>query len=470
MAEQRYRETVTAYKEEFYRHTRAGDVQPMVDNALGWTILLSDFSRGSEVANDQSDALLAKSGFPRTVHAGEDSTYVDVQNVFPRLDYSRRSALDEDVGRFHWGQYKLLLSELEFLSWARRVFDFDSATATTWSTIQHVVYAGSASGLHIVLLSKLFPKLQFHCWDPAKFSDELKGYAKAHPARVQLFNALFTEDEALKYADKVTLFISDVRRFAGKTHGLPTATADNDAMATIKDEDHQLQMMWVRAMKPLATMLKFAPPYVDPQITDLRDGDPRVQYEYFNGLVCTQAYAPAKSTESRLIFAGVTPMVTYDRKRYESQYVYLNAIWRRRDFGNHDADSVASRHDIRLADGRVEHIKIRPADMLTSTALDSYDQWRSTQILLEWILTEVSARNWQALDTTARLKFVSTRLPSPFAPTESDFAIFHQELIAPESQKALLAAMNKVVAAFIKLTGKSFAVQMLTSLMRHDAA
>jgi hypothetical protein len=58
----------------------------------------------------------------------------------------------------HWGQRKLLLSEIEFLTdWAP--LDRDSI----------VVYAGAAPGTHIAFLAEMFPRLSFVLVDPSEF-------------------------------------------------------------------------------------------------------------------------------------------------------------------------------------------------------------------------------------------------------------------------------------------------------------
>src|SRR5437868_821867 len=62
-----------------------------------------------------------------------------------------------------WGQRKLLLSEIEFLTiyWnAQEIPD------------PIVVYVGAAHGNHIPLLSEMFPSFEFHLYDPAKFNIE----------------------------------------------------------------------------------------------------------------------------------------------------------------------------------------------------------------------------------------------------------------------------------------------------------
>jgi hypothetical protein len=58
----------------------------------------------------------------------------------------------------HWGQRKLMLSEVEFLT---RFYDHD--------TTHLVVYAGAAPGCHTTHLAQMFPKCNFILVDPADF-------------------------------------------------------------------------------------------------------------------------------------------------------------------------------------------------------------------------------------------------------------------------------------------------------------
>ena len=72
----------------------------------------------------------------------------------PRLRYQQIPHSHRSVN--HWGQRKLLLSEIEFLTQYSEAGDF-------------VVYAGAAPGTHITYLTALFPQLDFLCVDPADF-------------------------------------------------------------------------------------------------------------------------------------------------------------------------------------------------------------------------------------------------------------------------------------------------------------
>jgi hypothetical protein len=60
----------------------------------------------------------------------------------------------------HWGQRKLLISKIKFLTIIGSAALIDST----------VVYAGAAPGTHIQLLSVLFPPVKFILVDPAPFT------------------------------------------------------------------------------------------------------------------------------------------------------------------------------------------------------------------------------------------------------------------------------------------------------------
>src|SRR5688572_5255739 len=77
----------------------------------------------------------------------------------------------------HWGQRKLLLSEIEFLTWHA----FHGCA---------VVYAGAAPGTHIPYLCKLFPWVQkWILYDPTPFHPA----TKRHP-KVECVEDIFTDD------------------------------------------------------------------------------------------------------------------------------------------------------------------------------------------------------------------------------------------------------------------------------------
>jgi hypothetical protein len=92
----------------------------------------------------------------------------------------------------HWGQRKLLLSEVEFLT----LYGHLSSV---------VVYAGAAPGTHTGYLARLFPQHRFVLLDPAPFTVR-------ETDRILCRNELFTDDVAREFAGKGVLFI----RYGGR--------------------------------------------------------------------------------------------------------------------------------------------------------------------------------------------------------------------------------------------------------------
>ena len=211
----------------------------------------------------------------------------------PQLKYKRT----EKTVKYstHWGQRKLLLTEIEFLT---KYFNMiDNIIDVT------VVYAGSAPGTHILYLSKLFPSVQFELYDQREFSNALDGCDKIN-THVQYF----TDDTAKLWSskDKPILFISDIR------------TGDHLTMSSNEVEhrvssDHKWQMNWYNIIKPDYTMFKFRLPWACGK-TNYLDGD-----------IYIQPYPPATSTETRLIIGPNAHMKEYDNILYENQLFYHNS-------------------------------------------------------------------------------------------------------------------------------------------------
>lgn len=206
-----------------------------------------------------------------------------LDETMPRLPYEKGRAekLSETV--MAWGQKKLLLSEIEFLTLFGNLSDT-------------VVYAGSAPGTHISIISELFPKHKLILYDPRDFAKSLK----LHP-QIKTHKEYFTDKTAKMFENQNILFISDIRRGSSN---------DDDFEKTVA-EDMEMQRNWVKIIKPELSMLKFRLPY--------KDGNT----EYFDGDIYLQAYAPLTSTETRLITNG-SAVVKYDNKKYEEQLSYFN--------------------------------------------------------------------------------------------------------------------------------------------------
>lgn len=212
------------------------------------------------------------------------------------MPYQRRQGEVKSV--IHWGQRKLLLSEIEFLTICARDHGTDVHRCT-------VVYAGAAPGTHIDALSKMFPEAHFVLVDPAPFT--------VRPSRrIEIIQDMFTDDLARQLSRRPNvLFISDIR----------TADPNRDSLeeseARIKN-DMSAQWQWHLLLGSLRSMLKFRLPW---------DKD---QSRYLDGDVYLPVWGPTSTTEARLITSRDDPSATrvYDHELYEGQMYYHNTVMR----------------------------------------------------------------------------------------------------------------------------------------------
>ena len=270
---------------------------------VGWTVAL-DFGRSQyyylhtstgarsweRPVDDESSAIPrvpdAATAYPHcsSCDAADAGVIRKLTPDSPAKQYcSRKLQGEEKVQGVHWGQRKLLMNEIEFLT----LHGFDGAT---------VVYAGAAPAIHTAFMAEvLFPSMKFVLVDPRSF-------AIPATAQIQLRNEFFTDAMAAEYAapscaESTVLFISDIR------------TEPNDDKHVARDMANQ--MNWHLLMKPRASMLKFRLPW-KAGITP-----------YLAGEVYLQPYAATRSTETRLIVTSCD-MREWDNKTYERQCFHFN--------------------------------------------------------------------------------------------------------------------------------------------------
>ena len=211
--------------------------------------------------------------------------------TYPRMQYRRRKGALKTV--VHWGQRKLLMSEIEFLLLA------DEPNAV-------VVYAGAAPGIHVKVLLQMFSGMHFVLVDPGTFR-------VAPSDRVTLVRGVFSDDLAAKmrqtYAHAPLLFISDVRKC---DWGF-----DNDsAMQRYIEADMVAQEKWHAIMRPKMSLLKFRLPYT-PGATAYLEGDLRLP-----------VWGPVTTTECRLIVERDAGRRIYDHTEHEQQMFFFNTMAR----------------------------------------------------------------------------------------------------------------------------------------------
>lgn len=193
-----------------------------------------------------------------------------VANSSPREKYYSRPAAEKTS--VHWGQRKLFLTELQFLT----MFD-DSLVENPI-----IVYAGAAPGIHIQYLSELFPRYIFHLYDPRQFADNLRNVDN-----IFTYQRPFTDEDAVYWSTQTNVyFISDIRTAEWKRMTREQTEAS-------VSEDMQMQMHWYETINPIQAHLKFRLPWPDRW--------PSITYRYLFGYLFKQPWAPQSSTEGRLV-------------------------------------------------------------------------------------------------------------------------------------------------------------------------
>ena len=228
---------------------------------------------------------------------------IKLTDDMPREEYHSRRKFYKSV--LHWGQRKLLINELLFLTRYSKPGMF-------------VLYVGSAPGTHLKILFELFPRLKWILVDPRKFEVKVS-------SKIRLINDFFDDGMAEKYASKgdKMLFISDIRTGDIQDVMRDAERESEQARANLKldelvDKDMILQMGWYKIMKPAAAMLKFRLPYMSKEEDEIT---------YLDGEVWIQPWVGPSSTETRLV-------VTEDKVRkwkpnlYEDQMFYHNTVTR----------------------------------------------------------------------------------------------------------------------------------------------
>ena len=210
------------------------------------------------------------------------------------INYERTLPKPKSV--IHWGQLKMFLVTLLFL--VLKINEEDE--------IVHIIYAGSARGDNILILADMFPNTRWYLVDPNRFAEKLYN----HKQIIEIKNEFFTDDSAHYYYEmfknrdnkEKLLFISDIR----------LDPSDITVM-----EDNASDAKWHEIIKPNYSYLKFRCPY---------EGERK--YDFYDGEIYIQPYAPVGSTEARLLLkTGLIPK-TYDIDEYQGKFYYFNRIMR----------------------------------------------------------------------------------------------------------------------------------------------
>ena len=232
----------------------------------------------------------------------------------PRAEYRPSSDAPVEKG-LHFGQRKLLFSEIEFLT----------AICSAKVDDAIVVYAGAANGSHLPFLFGMFPSIKFVLIDPAPFCSALieMDRRKSSSQLLELINECCSDELCARirktYPVQSLYLISDIR-----SGNPPDLT--NWENTQLMERDNAMQASWCYSLGAKAAMLKFHPPYPP---TTLDDKTPD-SIQYFKGEALWGVWAPKSSTEVRLVVTG--PFVdrskltaaTYNCKAFEEQCYYYN--------------------------------------------------------------------------------------------------------------------------------------------------
>jgi hypothetical protein len=195
----------------------------------------------------------------------------------------------------HLGQMKLLLSEIDFLT-------------PFFGRSLRVIYAGAAPGVHIPILVKMFPTMQFVLVDPQAIME--MGEPNVSVRQEYMTDDLAREFAANGHGVEGLLFISDVRV------GPPIDGESADGHQDRIQRDMDAQRRWLELMCPLASILKFRLPW--------REG----VTNYPSGRIYFPVYGKRLTHEARLVVPKDAPPVDYENRVYEGQMAYFNQVLR----------------------------------------------------------------------------------------------------------------------------------------------
>jgi hypothetical protein len=286
------------------------------------------------------------------------------QKVYNCSIYQIKHPYSPVYKKLHWGQRKLLLSEIDFFNRTAKDMGYENFKSQKIS----VVYPGAAHGHKLMIQMEMFPNVIYYLWDPARYNTVLyiadfirrkipitfkhtpqemeiaKKYVDRVFINMELPNDIYLKyhynategtisdnyepeygffvqksaDYYLKYKkdtndESPTLFVSDIRLFtnadAGNAisynfiKGYAELFALHIANELIRDNDYdrdmQLQRDWFAMTNASYGLFKF-------KMKSKRFLEYDAQYEYLNGDIVLQAWAPIASTETRLFVSPRT--------------------------------------------------------------------------------------------------------------------------------------------------------------------
>lgn len=354
--------------------------------------IIKDFADGK--LTESEFTLNMKDGTKKKTKTCEDKSLKDTRHFKP----------------FHWGQRKLLLSEIDMFN---RIANDISHKKFKNEKIS-VVYPGSAVGNHLIILMEMYPNLVFYLWDPAKYNTILylvefmrrnlkipnkfrykksdMDMAKKYKGRV-FINMDLSDEEFLTYHKNATT--KNIVKNYDTQHGFfleKSAQAFSDYRESANDKSIIAFVSDIRLYKNHE--IKYFIPFnrlkekTDPVLTAIieklnkkdYDNDMEIQRdwfswinadyglfkfkikttkyvekdiqeEYLDGDIILQAWAPMKSIETRLFVKPKRKSTAYyNIVNYGNSLTYFNGILRLHNFKNTKLKELGINIDATMAD------------------------------------------------------------------------------------------------------------------------
>lgn len=245
-----------------------------------------------------------------------ENMLVDLVSPEKRRPYGYDDATEKNV---HYGQLKLLLSEMYLLSKHRDLLPKSYV----------LIYVGSSPGYHIPFLVDCLPEISHcHCYDqantPLRDND-----------RFTLHRHYFTDEDAYRHSEmgEDIVLISDIRsedhdvvktrveeRMRGMDPKVIKKEAEDEMERSIWD-NMQSQQRWMHIMRPLLSLLKFRLPWKN--VDDFAVND---EILYNDGELTFQPFMTQRGTETKLLVKQeeVGTMRLYNLKHYEEVCAHHN--------------------------------------------------------------------------------------------------------------------------------------------------
>jgi hypothetical protein len=300
-----------------------------------------------------------------------------------RTDYVPRG--DDAIWTKHWGQRKLLLSEIEFL-----VQYGDKAKL--------VLYVGAAPGTHIGYLSDLFPEHRFILFDPLPF------VIKPRREMIECRREIFTNDTAQEFVGHNCLFISDIR-------SVNVDDVQEEELDAVVSQDMLAQQRWVQIIQPIAACLKFRLPWCAGKT------------EYLKGTIFYPVWGRPSTSESRLVVERHAGTSIYDNLLYSEEMCYFNSVLRVAHFSHsvqddgpgldHCYDCTA---EIHILGDYLEHFNFCPTPEDKGEMIKEF----SNEISQNLCRTRIVHGDWVSVASLESLRIKNSKISNLTSTNSSD--------------------------------------------------